>query len=633
MAEARDDRGPATTGAAARAVPGVFAPWLDRRDAARTDREGRPDLLVSASVVEIVDRLADRSAVDWAATNVFVPDASTRAGLTELDLAIIDTIDVLADVCARPHDRLDHETELVRAGLARRVPPRGLIRLAAHTEDWAGIEHGSILPRRLLTTRYTTDIDFYENRVAAQLVDRLSGYLRRRITELRLLADGLADLDEYNRALGRRQSWRAQHRIARLVSEVTADHRSSAAVLTRSIEALARLVNRLNVMRATPVMRRADRKVRLPMRLLRTNLFVEERRYRKVGQLWEIWAGHETTAIEWQKQIDARFSEAYVSYVMILIVRSLMVLGYMPDGPVTRSVHLRRNRESLTVAPDDEAGITIRSGGRIVARLIPLGLDLSGPVSETVRTQWISAIARDRRDIVVYPGLRSDRAALAESDRALLHSSSRGVVPLTPLEIEGEERLARALRWPLQGRRYLDDYPSAIRTKLVIRPADWFRPGTTGPLHISRRPNADEVVIEAGQNSGRRRDDIRRQEAGIEALLADIDTNMSIIDTCPLCSKAGARLIPRDFDTFRCECSCLASWGTNRCGSCRHRSPFLLARNAVVDSSNGDRLDMTVGADLLTATCASSEPGREPRFRCAWCGICPGMPACDCGPP
>ncbi|GAA3300800.1 hypothetical protein GCM10020218_093310 [Dactylosporangium vinaceum] len=94
---------------------------------------------------------------------MFVPDASRHAELSSLENAVLNGLDVLTDVCLRPHDRLDRVDELVRVDLARRVPPAGLIRLAGHTEDWAGVEHGRIQPQRVLSQRFAEHVDFYEN--------------------------------------------------------------------------------------------------------------------------------------------------------------------------------------------------------------------------------------------------------------------------------------------------------------------------------------------------------------------------------------------------------------------------------------------------------------------------------------
>ncbi len=192
--------------------------------------------------------------------------------------------------------------------------------------------------------------------------------------------------------------------------------------------------------------------------------------------------------------------------------------------------------------------------------------------------------------------------------------------------------MARALRWPLQGRRYLD-YPLAIETKAQFRPAGWFQAGPRGYVQVLRRPHRDEIDAVMRETTSPQRDDVRRPDEVAGLVISEVDRVMAVIDTCPLCSAERARLQPRDSDTFKCRCvACSATWGLNRCGSCGQRYPFLLGLNAVVDSSDGDRLDMTVGADLLAETCSSSEPGQEPRFHCCWCDHCGGMPTCGCTP-
>jgi len=76
---------------------------------------------------------------------------------------------------------------LVRAAQARRVPVVGLARLASHSEDWAGVRFGEIVPGKLLAQRYDEDYDFYENQVAVQLVDGLGRYIAQRVDKLEKL--------------------------------------------------------------------------------------------------------------------------------------------------------------------------------------------------------------------------------------------------------------------------------------------------------------------------------------------------------------------------------------------------------------------------------------------------------------
>ncbi|WP_435586215.1 DUF2357 domain-containing protein [Micromonospora aurantiaca (nom. illeg.)] len=627
------------------------------------EQHGKPDILVLASVTDVARTLRTSATVgDWITGNMFVPDTTDRAMLNELELAAINEVGALTEVCRRPHDRLDSTTELVRASLARRVPPGGLTRLASHTEDWAGVEHGQIHPLRLVSLRYVEHLDFYENRVAAQLVDRLREHLSRRIRELTTLADGLADLDEYEQSLRRTQSWRKLERLSKLVAHAVSDAAAPSALIQDSLRELRRVRTKILALRDSIAYRHASRRAHVPMRLVRTNLFSNDGRYRRVGSLWDRWAVHETKAKELQREVDESFLESYDAYVAALTVRACGVLGFTPidpDAPVPTAgsaVQLHSPSGELTCSLDQDGGMRVLSGDQVLVRVLAIGHDLSAAAPDSVVRDWIDRVdeacsASPTPLVVAYPGLRSSRAGLPGPIRRRVHSTgphSRtrarsqeliAIVPITPLEIEGEERLARALRWTVLGLSMVRQYPLTLSTG-ARRPqltADWFRTsGKGGELELLRRPSAMEraLLLQSFDDHGRRSGGLRasRQEEFLRELAGSLDAcaaQFDLFQTCPLCAGSATALQPRDRDTFHCRCeSCETFWGTRVCGPCGERYPILWPKNAVVDAGDEDRLDMTAGADILALPCPTAVPGT--RFRCPWCKHCAGMPGCGC---
>ncbi|USX56242.1 hypothetical protein [Lentzea sp. HUAS12] len=602
-----------------------------------TDRDGRPDPLIVHSVVDIARILrAEGNPVSWSAANLFVPDTSERTALGELDLAVISELDVLGDTCLRPHNRLDRAEELVRSDVARRVPPSGLARLASHTEDWAAVEHGRIRPLRVLSQRYVEDVDFYENRVAAQLVDRLGEHLTRRIHELSTLAEGLLDLSEYEQALRTRQSWRRLDRVARLVARAISDTSASAGAINENLDRLLSARARLRALLSTPVLRSANRRARLPTRLMRTNLFTSDRRYRRIGALWERWAVQNTRESARRQAANSEFPRAYRDYVTAMSLRALAVLGYVPQDATPISGH------STTVRLSGPAGeltwsiavggvVTLAAGNEVLVRVIPTELDLSAAVPEPVRAEWLDQINRTPEPaIIAYPGLRADRAALSPSLRQRLHPVGFGsgvcVVPINPLEIEGEERMARALRWTVQGLRFTKEYPPEVQLQAPPHLANgaWFRLAGRQRIAILRNPSAEERA--ALDPSTETRQPRTRDDDSLDTALA----LFKLFETCPCCHTRND-VQARDRDTFQCTCQvCGTVWGTRVCGPCSKRYPILWPRNTVIDQTNGDRLDMTAGADVLSLPCADQHIAPGSRYRCPWCHRCGGQPNCGC---
>lgn len=553
-----------------------------------------PNLLVSSSVIVVAHALRRAASVDgWLRENVFVPDTKDRAGLNPLDTAIMEEWRALKAVCWRPHDRLETKQEIVRAARARRVPPAGLTRLAGRTADWAGIQHGRIHPHRLLSLNFAENLDFYENRVAAQLVDRLRAYLTARIDELDNLARSMADLDEYRYrdALGQAQSWRKTNRVAHLVAAAVVSTEGQADVVRETVATLRTARDRVLGLRSSPAYRHASRRLRIPLRLVRTNLFANDDNYHRVGALWDQWLVRHEAERDLQKAADAEFGACYALYVSTLAIRACQVLGFFPvnpSAPCSRSdsgVELSDSFRTITchLEPD---GVRMSLDGRTLVRVRAMRESLSAhssaaPVQEAL-DELYAALGDDGPVVVAYPGLHRERKNLPEPLRRALHTSgpSRGgpasligVVPITPLEIEGIERLARALRWAIHGFPMLDDYPPAqlagqIPTAESLREADGGR-----AQHILR---------------------------------------------CPLCRAANVRFSARDRDTFHCRCgNCEGMWGAHLCGRCGRRYPVLWPKNAMVTGDDGDQLDLAFGADLLALPCSPSEAGT--RFRCPWC--------------
>ncbi|MFI7283048.1 DUF2357 domain-containing protein [Micromonospora chersina] len=612
------------------------------------DRTGAADPLVVGSVIDtsrVLARAGDVSA--WMTTNMFVPDTVERASLRDFDREVQHGLDNLAHVCLRPHDRLARTEEVVRADVARRVPPAGLARLAGHPEEWAGVEHGRIHPLRVLSLRYVEDVDFYENRVAAQLVDRLDEYLTRRIHELTLLGAGLADMSAFVGALHGTSSWRRRERIAELVAVAVADKAASAAAIKATHAALANARGRLRALRHSPALTHADRRARVPMRLRWTNLFTNDRRYRRVGKLWERWAVQQAAEMDQARAASRDFPAAYRTYVAVLSLRALALLGYRPDDPDAPApaagtrLRLRGPAEELTWSMSEDGTVAVHAGGTEVTRIVTDPRDLGAKVPEPVRQGWLADLAAlPGPVVVVYPGLRATRSSLPRPVRRGLHPAGFGttacLVPISPLEVEGEERLGRALRWTLQGPWFSHGYPLpvALPTGVPTLPArNWLRPVGGRRVLLLRRPTPEErshLIREAVDGHQGPSRDSQLLPAELTAALDAAGAAFGRFDTCPLCQESGARLHVRDRDTFQARCgNCEAIWGSRVC-SCGARYPVLWPYNAIIDTADGDRIDRTAGADVLAMPCTAAETAPGSRFRCPKCQECGGRPGCTC---
>jgi uncharacterized protein DUF2357 len=589
--------------------------------------ENGPEPLVAAAVVEVARELGRAaSPQELLATPVLVPDIASHAVLTGLDHAIIEDLHALAAVCRQPHDRLGVEHVLLGAPQVRRVPVAGLVRLASHSEEWAAVEFNRVIPERLLAQRYVENYDFFENQIAAQLVDRLRRYLAGRIRDLTSLRTHLADLTEYQKVLQARQShWKLQ-RLATLLAEAADDSQRQSEPVKAALNRLTELYTSVNLLRGSPLYYRANRRALIPFRLPRTNLLTRDRRYHRTATLWEAWALRETREIATLEHNQREFPKAYSAYVAAIALRACSILGLAPVNtgmPLTDEAPLDLGTEDgarLRLHVTEGTNTELSSGGVPLARIVALAEDLTADpsaarVEEALTRTFLMCRATETPTVVAYPGRPAGRADLPPKLRRLTHwigpfpagtgapSALLGVVPVTPLEIESTERMARALRWT------------------------WY---ATWLLEMGRlTARIDERNSESQRSP-------RRMLGGISDEVVRVGELTRLLTPCPLCRKTKrVSFDPGQRGAFRYLCAdCDGQWGIRICGTCQRLFPVLTdSKPAGANEDHdpydtGDKIDARFGSDVLALPCPSFPDWT--RFRCPWCGTCQGSPSCRC---
>jgi hypothetical protein len=406
--------------------------------ATRPQRE--PAQLVAASTVHLARELHRATSVQGLLdTPVLIPNVEDHAVLPDLDRVIIDYLPSLTAVCSQPHDRLTVEQVLVRAPLARRVPVAGLMRLASHSEDWATVEFNRVIPQRLQARRYVDDYDFYENQVAAQLVDRLHRYLSGRLHDLSTLERHIMDLSKYEYALQGPQSHWKRQKLATLLTEATGTQ-GQAAPIKDALRQLKELHAQVNLLRGSPLYQHVNRRTTIPFRLPRTNLLTRDRRYHRTALLWEAWALCEANDTMTRQEYRHHFPPAYVAYVTAIVLRAYRILGLVPADstaqlrePWDSTIELVSANVRLFMQVKDSGVIEMRSGDRAVVRVVPLDVDLTAERSPVKAREALASVFHDCEAVVtptviVYPGQRELRATLPADLQRLLHTTG----PLPP---------------------------------------------------------------------------------------------------------------------------------------------------------------------------------------------------------
>jgi hypothetical protein len=449
-------------------------------------RAQAPDDLEAESVCTLGDKL-DKLANDfatwfeWTEIVPLVPGISEKVDLLNLERLVREHFGHLETVCRKPRAHLHVEIERASVSKARRIPPAATAYLAAHTEDWDRPLLRGVLPKRVLAEIRQDQLDIYENRVAARLLDNLSAYLNRRIHELRRLLKVFREKEDYSASIV--GTYQRGRRMSELWGEsIDANEgRRKAEVALGELEALK---YRLMGLLGSPLYEEVPRRAHVATTLKSTNVLANDQHYRRVAELWREWAqtgpGRTQSPAELHAEAQ-RLCRGFDAFAMLLTVRALDTLGYMPSEmalaePIARgaSLPVQGHGLELTVTWRSDGTIGVAVGERKLT-ILALTANLAAGGDERVReslSQIRGALGeRNLGDLLVLflasdGGRVSPEGELATSLHTVGNDprhalAGAGCLPVSPWEIGSTERVARALRWFLSSARLLD-YPLKV---------------------------------------------------------------------------------------------------------------------------------------------------------------------------
>lgn len=493
-----------------------------QRQTGTVSRAQAPDELEAESVRTIGDKLEQLTSdsaswLEWLDVVPLVPGISEQVDLQPLELLIREHFGHLETVCRKPRAHLHVEVQRVPVSKARRIPPAAASYLAAHTEDWDRPLLRGILPKRILAEVRQDQVDIYENRVVARLLDNLSAYLSRRINVIRRLLKVFREKEDYSSSIA--GTYQRERRMSELWGEsIDANEgRKKAEATLRELEWLKYKVMGLL---GSPLYEEVPRRAFVPTTLKSTNILTNDQHYRRVAELWREWArtGAGRTQSPAELNMEAqRLSRGLDAFTMLLTIRALDTLGYEPTDaglstPITRgaAVQVHGNGVDITLEWRRDGSIVMRFGEREFA-LVALTADLAAGkearVQESLSRVCAAISERDDDDVLVlFLAADDDRDALEADLLASLHTvgndprhslAGGGCLPVSPWEIGSTERVARALRWFLSSARFAD-YPLRVSVPKdaqgivdVKEHARWLTAIDAGATLELRRPPQD----------------------------------------------------------------------------------------------------------------------------------------------
>jgi hypothetical protein len=667
-----------------RVVPGAEAAWTVQHGTQRIDGAFAKALSpVDRDIDALLEMRGDYERVrkagsswkEWVSLSPLAPQADESVRMQPLDLAVQNRLRFLEAVARNPRSHLRVDDALVAVSRVRRVAPKAVQRFVSHKEDWDRPTVLAVRPRSVLSVSYEEEIDIYENRLAARLIDRLDVYLRRRLETVTAVQTMLAE-SGHSGASADSGQYRRRDRLYHLWGEAftnsdTEETAAGTASLLESLHVRIRTLKDSNLYRG--VARRAE-----ASGLRYTNIFRNDPDYREVARLWSDWSSS-ATRFPSEKDLYIRrqaLCQGATWFGWLLVVRAMVTLGAQLHGapqPV-------QNQDAGTVidTPVGPVEIVPPASGACLLRLngaslrvvcLPARVDALDAATASAQLNQLKSAARESQRITgsaVLVLLVSPRAAHAAGsagtadcdicragrwEAAARHEPDRdadlGVVAVSPWDISSVERVARCLRWHLWSGT-LRGYPPKVSlgSDWPVKTPPWLvQVDARGTAKIQRSVRSNEqsceqllLDVERSQRSGIANPKTQKRDAEsakqkIDGLRQELESGLARVkqvERCPICSEESARLTPGTHDCFEALCgSCEATWGVYRC-ACGERFPFIkLAQLKTVLASSGDRelgwLDRLLGADVLSCVCPEA-PAAKPTFVCPKCG------KCGCGP-
>lgn len=551
----------------------------------------------------------------------------------------------LEAVCRQPRTHLEIFEERQLVSRARQIPVRAVNYLASHTEDWEARTLRGVRPRRVITNVRDDLFDIYENRVAARLVDHLTRYVRRRLARIRELLNGLDTIDTNAQAPPSGMHWR-QRRVYQLWGE-SLDLTEAQLLAHERIEELSRLLYRLERLTVTPLYTQVPAKSQVPAQLRLTNILGNDPHYRRVARLWLSWYRHAHTghaSIQEQQQTAQHEATQFDRYALLLTLHALQQFEFTPvtDTALQPGATLvLRGPEGLTELnwhPDGTC--SLQQEGQIILRVVASPTPLSDlrreDVSRVVAALRDEAGALTTQTLLLYPGTAQQilvpELQAVSSDPLRLHPNL-SCLPVSTVDLESVERIARVLRQVLTGTRFTA-YPPTFETGVTLPdveypdglqsrgPGRWVllsplkgRPGSWSE-ETRRRQQALEKARQQLASHAQEHLDQRRAQREVERLQARFDEWVTFLESveaseqwltrlrrCPVCSTEGGSLSSWEDDQFHCECGdCGAIWSLRRCQVCQQRHPWLLPhlQNVPTLEVKPGWADRLYGRDMLT---------------------------------
>lgn len=548
---------------------------------------------------------------DPAAIYPLVGEMTRGVGLSRAERRLEERIPTLFDVCHRPNTRLVSVEEVVWLARVKRLAPRGETWIDGHPETWSGWQRGVPMPSRAPASQPASDVDVYENRVTARLIDRrLLPKLNARIAALKSKRPAVESFRASTHA-----HYLLWSRLGELWDRWDVDEEQLKQQIDDTLGELETYARQVRRLRNTALYRGVPRNGSVPAVLRRTNVLRGDARYRRVGELWDAFRLEVPPTVHEQAQTAERLAVGHARFTHVLVARALRAL----EWDVARA-----QRPAVVVEKARDGNLCLRAPDAPPLAVVPLLF--AGPsadLAERLPAAPDTLVVHAHRDDERPPGLA---ARIGETWFVATSPLDLNAVEAVGYAIHNHVMCARLGALPpeatVSGR--LGDLPARLRLGESTP-----RPG--GALYVVPGPlaNLDSELANERRRAPRDRSAARAFEldlddAGRQLREADARLGRALACPHPHCRGGVGRVLSQARERYVIECTvrdCGSRWGVQACSACARALPFFtlkdMSATLVTAGSHG-----VIGAQAVFGMLALGElqlAGEELAVRCS-CG-------------
>lgn len=257
-----------------------------------------------------------------------------RLEINEYDSFVYEHLFHLEEICRQPAYHLSKEETKVNISRAKRITVKSINHLAAHSEDWARRRIRGVEPKNILSETIEYDLQIYENKVTSKLIDKLLKYCADRIlNDIEVVEDFKKEIDKILEDISPETDkegfwYKKRNRDYSKISSLLDTIEKSMGQLEILKQHILKIQNRLFALLTTDLYIANKNNILSSDNIDRTNLFDNHQHYRYVKIIWNKSFSIKLVDCEEIKHNNKVVIEAFIDFSLVLIVRSLLQLGF-----------------------------------------------------------------------------------------------------------------------------------------------------------------------------------------------------------------------------------------------------------------------------------------------------------------